>query len=1078
MSTLSRRVRQSSVLAFIFVLVLTAHFAQPTALAQTTAASVSGRVTDSSNAAVVGAEVEIRNTDTGSSQTTQTNGAGIYRFPVLQSGNYLMNVHKESFRTVSVTGITLNVQDNVSRNFVLQVGSITESITVTSDSVNVNTTDASVSTLVDQSYVKNMPLNGRSFQDLILLTPGVVTQAPMLGDETGATAGGNGQTGEFSVNGQRTESNNYTVDGVSANVGASASTTGMFSGAGLSGSVAAATALGTTQALVPVDDLQEFRVESSSYSAEFGRNPGGQFIFETKSGTSQWHGTGFEYLRNGYLDATDWFTGFDSLKQAPLRQNDFGGTFGGPIRKDKTFFFLSYEGLRLLTPQPAATEQVPDNALRAATPAPLQQVLNAYPLQSPNAQDPPAPNGFSYFFGSWSNPSAIDSGSVRLDHVISGRHRLFFRFSDTSSNSLALGVASLRSVPPSQSHLSDYTTRTYTAGATSLLTDRLSNDFRLNYTSNRAFDDFFLSAFGGSTPVDLQKMTPYGPNSFINMFFSVPPFQTQLWQGPQSETQRQWNFVDTLSVSWGRHQFKFGGDYRRLTPIAIQFNPAVLYYFNQAYPTQNSNASIATNEAIEVAPTTQGPAYPLYVNFSAFGQDEWRIAPRLTLSMGLRWEVNPAPGVTQGLKPFTIVPAAFNVNTSLAPEGTPLWKTTWFNFAPRLGAAYVLRDVAGWETVLRGGGGVFFDTGQQVGSAGFQGPGFLATNFAFNSPFPGNVPAVPIPSTPSINDCLCGYGFPPHLQLPYTLQWNASLEQSLGKSQALTVSYVGSRASRLLQSNFGYDSNGDTIGLTQNRHSSDYNSLQTQFQRRLSRGLTALGSYTWSHCIDYGSSNILVDSLRGNCNIDVRHNFTGAFSYDLPKAGHGVVGAILSNWGIDDRFMARTGFPVVLNGSFSVDPNTQKGFFGGLDLVPGQPIYVTQCTSPFNTGPSMIPCPGGKGINPKAFVAVQAPPGSFFPTRNGTAPRNFVRGFGAWQMNFAVRREFPIYEQLKLQFRAEAFNLFNHPNFGNIQNDIGNPTFGEATQTLATTLGSNSALISQYQMGGPRSMQFALKLVF
>ena len=1051
-----------------------------TALAQTEAASINGRVSDPHGLSVVGAKISVVNINTGVVLTTQSNGSGFYNVNGLPTGTYRLMVEKEGFAKVIKPDIELHVQDDLGINVALTIGAATEVVTVEAGASMVNTQDASVSTVVDQSYVKNMPLNGRSFQDLILLTPGVVTQAPMLGSEVGASAGGNGQTGEFSVNGQRTESNNYTVDGVSANVGASASTTGMFSGAGLSGSVGAATALGTTQALVPVDDLQEFRVESSSYSAEFGRNPGGQFIFETKSGTSQWHGTGFEYLRNGYLDATDWFTGFDGLKQAALRQNDFGGTFGGPIRKGKTFFFLSYEGLRLLTPQPAATEQVPDNALRAATPAPLNQVLNAYPLQSPNALDPPAPNGFSYFFGSWSNPSAIDSGSVRLDHLINDRHRVFFRFSDTSSNTVALGNALGEGVPPSQSHLSDYTTRTYTGGITSLLSNRLSNDFRLNYTSNRAFDDFFLSAFGGSTPVDLQKMTPYGPNSFINMFFAVPPFQTELWQGPQSETQRQWNFVDTLSVSWGRHQFKFGGDYRRLTPIATQFNPSVTYYFNQAYPTQNSNASIATNETASATPQTLGPGYPLYVNFSAFGQDEWRIAPRLTLSMGLRWEVNPAPGVTQGLKPFTIVPAVFGASTyNLAPQGTPLWKTTWYNFAPRLGAAYVLRATPGWETVLRGGGGVFFDTGQQVGSAGFQGPGFQEFNFAgVNSPFPGNVPALPIPSTPSINDCQCGYGFSPHLQLPYTLQWNGSLEQSLGKSQALTVSYVGSRASRLLQTNFGFDSNFDTIVFGQNRHSSDYNSLQTQFQRRLSRGLTALGSYTWSHCIDYGSSNILLDYLRGNCNVDVRHNFTGAFSYDLPKAGHGVAGAILSNWGIDDRFMARTGFPVALNGSFSVDPNTLKGFYSGLDLVPGQPIYVAQCTSPFNTGPSMIPCPGGKGINPNAFTPVQPPPGGFFPTRNGTAPRNFVRGFGAWQMNFGVRREFPIYEQLKLQFRAEAFNIFNHPNFGNIQNDIGNPTFGEATQTLATTLGSNSALTSQYQMGGPRSMQFALKLIF
>lgn len=1035
------------------------------AFAQMELAGVYGRVTDQSGAVIAGAEVEIKNVETNVSTTVKTNRDGLYTIPSLHPGHYLISVRKPGFKSVTLTELELNIQDNVVRNFALQVGSIAETVTITADDFHINTSDASVSTLVDQTYVKNMPLNGRSFQDLILLTPGVVTVNAELPSQEGASAAGNGQTGEFSVNGQRTESNNYIVDGVSANVGAAAGS-GMFAGAGASGSVAAATALGTTQALVSLDELQEFRVESSTYSAQYGRNPGGQFVFETKSGTKQWHGTAFDYLRNGYFDATDWFTGFYGLHQAALRQNDFGGTFGGPVHagRDKTFFFLSYEGLRLVTPQPAATEQVPDNALRAATPAPLNQVLNAYPLQSPNSIDDTT-NGFAFFFGSWSNPSSINSGSVRLDHIVNDKLKLFFRFNDTSSYSLARGAAFVQSSPPSQIVRNDYTIRTYTGGATSVFSSRLSNDLRLNYTSNETTNESFLSAFGGSKPVDMQKLAGYGPGSLVFVTFNPDRFRTQLNQGPESGAQKQWNFVDTFSVSRGRHQFKFGGDYRRLTPTAIQNNPVVGYDFA-------SSNSIVTNQSDANLTETLGPAYPLYVNFSAFGEDEWRIAPRLTLSMGLRWEVNPAPGVTQGLKPFTLVPAGPG-NWNLAPPGTPLWKTTWYNFAPRLGAAYVLRSTPGWETVLRGGGGVFFDTGQQIGSGGFAGPGFVESNFDGGLPFPASPAVLPIPSSPSIGDCFCGYGFSPHLQLPYTLEWNGSVEQALGKSQAFTLSYVGSYAGRLLQSNFGPDNNGDTIGIGQNGLTSDYGSLQAQFQRRLSRGLTALGSYTWSHCIDYGSSNILVGYTRGNCDTDIRHNFTGAFSYDLPKAGHGgLMGAVLSNWGIDDRFLTRTGFPVILNGSFGFLPNSFKGFFTGLDFkVPRQPLFVTQCVSPFNTGPAMIPCPGGKGINPNAFAPAPA-------NQNGTAPRNFLRGFGAWQMNLAVRREFPLHEQLKLQFRAEAFNIFNHPNFGNIETDLGNPLFGEATQTLATSLGTGSALISQYQMGGPRSMQFALKLVF
>jgi len=327
-------------------------------------------------------------------------------------------------------------------------------------------------------------------------------------------------------------------------------------------------------------------------------------------------------------------------------------------------------------------------------------------------------------------------------------------------------------------------------------------------------------------------------------------------------------------------------------------------------------------------------------------------------------------------------------------------------------------------------------------------------------------------------DCSCGFGISPHLQLPYTIQWNVSIQQALGKSQAFTLSYAGSRASRLLQTNLFFDNSGNFLGIGQNGLTGDYDSLQTQFQRRLSRGLTALGSYTWSHCIDYGSSNFLVAFQRGNCDMDIRHNFTAAFSYDLPKVGRGgVVGALLNNWGIDDRFVARTGFPVTLGGTESLLPNSSQIFFTGLDRVPGQPLYVTQCGSPFATGPAMIPCPGGRGLNPAAFMDVGFDPNTGFPLQ-GTAPRNFVRGFGAWQMNFGVRREFPLYESLKLQFRAEAFNLFNHPNFGSIETNRDLPTFGEATSTLASSLATVGALSSQYQMGGPRSMQFALRLVF
>jgi hypothetical protein len=1054
------------------------------AIAQTETATISGLITDDTGAVVPGAEVKLQSVDRASVESATTNNVGIYVFASVQPGRYQLTVHKPGFKQVDFLGLIVNVQDHIEQNFRLQVGSVSESVTVSADQNNINTTDASVSTVVDQSYIQNMPLNGRSFQDLILLTPGVVTQTPQIG-QISPTPGGNGLgvTGEFSVNGQRMESNYYTVDGVSANVGASAGGSNMFSGGGASGSLGASTALGTTQALVSVDDLQEFRVQSSSYSAEYGRNPGGQFSFETKSGANQWHGTAYDYLRNGYIDAKDWFNDYFDLPEPPIKQNDFGGTLGGPIRiphlyngRDKTFFFVSYEGLRLTAPQPASINLVPDAALRAGAPSPVNEVLNAYPV--PNGPD--LGNGMAEFIASWSNPSSLNSTSARFDHVVNDKFRLFFRFGDTTSNTTTRQTGANQGTPSLPETLA-YTLRTYTAGVGSLLSSHLSNEFRLNYTSNEVSEDTEIGAFGGSTPVDLRQLVGIGSGSCVQFgLFIVSPGQ-YLTQCKHLGAQRQWNLVETLSLSLGRHQFRFGADYRRLAPFSADATSGASYFYEAA-------SQVESNSPVYTTVSATAPGYPLYKNFSAFIQDEWKVSQRLSLSLGLRWEVNPPPGVTKGLMPYTSQGSGPDT-WSLAPQGTPLWHTTWNNFAPRLGVAYVLRNAPGRETVVRSGGGVFFDTGQQLGSVAFNAAGFDAfVHNGFGSTggptsFPGVVMVPPIVQPPAPGSYL-GINYAAHLQLPYTLQWNASIEQALGKSQALTVSYVGAHASRLLQQNLfspANNPNASSFDYITNGLTSDYDALQIQFRRRLSRGFTALVSYSWSHCLDYGSENYNIGYQRGNCDFDVRHSFSAAFSYDLPDVGrNGFLSAMVHHWGLDDHLTARTAFPVTLNGNGLFEPNGQL-YYEGLSLVPGQPVYLygANCATVLQGLGDLSPglgCPGGRAINPSAFVDVSS--------GYGDAPRNFARGFGAWQMDLAVRREFPIHESLKLQFRAEAFNIFNHPNFGSINTFCGgtpgvpgcpSPQFGQATATLASSLGVLNPL---YQMGGPRSMQFALKLVF
>ena len=1027
--------------------------------AQSPNGNINGLVSDASAAAVVGAEVVAVNDVTSVQYTTKTNREGIYVLPNLPPGPYRVQVSKIGFKTLIKPDIVLNLQDSLSINFTLLIGAFHEIVTVEGGAALVNTESASVSTVVDSSYVENMPLNGRSFQDLILLTPGTVTQSPQNSNAQ------LGQTGEFSINGQRPESNYYTVDGVSANVGVAPGTL-MLEWGGASGSIPAATALGTTQGLVSVNDLQEFRVQSSTYSAEFGRNPGGQISFDTKSGTDQWHGTAYEYLRNGAVDANDWFNDYFAIQPPALRQNDFGGTLGGYLKlpgiydgKDRTFFFLSYEGLRLIQPQAATVNYVPDLSLRAGTSAPLQQTMNAFPI--PNGPD--AGDGIAEFIGSWSNPSSLNSTSIRFDHVVKQKLHLFFRFGDTPSNTIGRVTGSFAT--PSMQKTSAFASRTYTAGANNMFTTSFSNDFRVNYSSNQVVSQTSVDSFGGSTAVDLAQLAGLTSQAAPSIVLLYDGYEVAVGQNRQTAEQRQWNIVDTLSISWKRHQLKFGADYRRLAPVATPFNPLSEYLYQ-------SEADVQTNNAF-VFSESVATAYPLYENLSGFVEDDWKAAPRLNLSFGLRWELDPAPGVTQGLKPYTTEGATPSTWT-LAPQGTPLWNTTWYNFAPRLGVAYALMDGQRYQTVVRGGVGIFYDTAQQMGSYGFLGPGFGALNIQPTAAFPIS----PQQATPAIvNPPVAPYsapviGFSRHLQLPYTAQWNLAVDQALGKSQAVSVSYVGSHATRLPQEN---EFDGPTIGnpnatsffLFENGLTSDYDALQIQFRRRFSRGLTVLGSYTWSHCIDYGSQNYLFAYERGNCDFDVRHNASAAVSYDVPDVGQNrLLRQLLGHWGIDNRLTARSAFPVTLDGLAAPDSATGQYYYGGLNLVPGEPIYISgsACAAVYANG---LACPGGWAINPNAFMPPASGPGD--------APRNFARGFGAWQLDMAIRREFPLYERLHLQFRAEAFNLFNHPSFGNINANFGQSTFGQATATLANSLGILSPI---YQMGGPRSLQFALKLTF
>jgi hypothetical protein len=1030
---------------------------ETSARADSSSANLSVLVTDSSGAVVPGAHLMLRNSATSQEQQSESGRSGAATFPFLKPGRYQLTVSKEAFADVVIDNITLNVGDDRHLQLVLKVGAAAQTVIVDGSGLTINTTDASVSTVIDRKFVENIPLNGRSFQDLISMIPGVVTQSPQ--NTTAVVAG----YGDFSVNGQRTETNNYTVDGISGNISA-----GYANGSAqpaTSGSIAASTTLGTTQSLVSVDALQEFRVQSSSYSAEYGRTPGGQFSFATRSGTKDFHGTVFDYLRNNFFDANDWFNDHYGKPITALRQNDFGGTLGGPVAiprlyrgKDRTFFFVSYEGLRLTQPQAASIQYVPSLSLRQAAPQPLQSILNAFPLPSQGGVD--YGNGLAQFIEPDSLPSTINSTSVRIDQVLTQRNAMFFRFSDTPSSST---TRTLSNVFRNQNG-----TQTYTLGLTSQFNNQLSNEFRLGYARSDSASHRSVDNFGGAVPIDLPNALGLGsyPDGAAAVVLAIGSGSSQLTAGNPTNLGRQWNLTDSVSFNIGKHRIKAGVDYLYIkTPLVPSQNPYAQYIYLSA-------SQVTSNSALIANVSKYLNSTPLLYETSLYAQDEWRVSSRISLSLGLRWELDPPPHDQHGNDPYTLQGSIGNPSTlSLAPRGTPLWKTTWYNFAPRLGVAWTAHQTLGWETVFRTGGGVFFDTDNQAGVYGFSALGFYAVDTTFNASAPVSAAQLDFsaaPTAPYTSTII--YAFPSHLQLPYTLQWNTSVEQSLGKRQALTISYVGSNGRRLIQmrqlSLTPLNPNLGTVEYFQNGVSSNYQALQTQFQRTVSHGVHALAAYTWSHSLDFGSNYSTIQLTRGNSDFDVRNNFTGGLSWDLPtvRTNTRVAGWLLNSWGLDGRFNARGGFPVSLQGLRLTDPVSGQIYYGNPTLIPGRPLYLYGNQYPggraINGGPS--------AINP-AFILPTSTADS------GNAPRNMVRAFGASQVNMAVRRDIPIHDALTFQFRAESFNLLNHPNFGYVDPTLTDATFGQTMKMLNQSLGTVSSL---YQQGGARSLQFALKLMF
>ncbi len=996
-------------------------------------AQVSGLVRDSSEAVMPDVQISIVNQDTGLRRATKTNAAGLYAVASIKPGTYKVTARRPGFQSVTRMDIKLDVAQSARVDFVMPIAVLGEAVTVSDGSAVLAHVDATVSTVINRQFVENLPMNGRSLQSLIALTPGVVMTKATFGEQ-----------GQFSVNGQRANANYFTLDGVSANIGVSAGLTLVQSS---SGSLPGLGATGGTNTLVSVEALEEFRVQTSSYPAEFGRMPGAQVTMLTRSGTNRLHGALFDYFRNDVLDANDWFANAEQLPKPALRQNDFGGVFGGPIRKDRTFFFASYEGLRLRQPQVQATD-VPTMDSRERAGRSTRKFLDAFPI--PNRPD--GRLGFGQFVASYTDSSELNASSLRIDHLVGTRVSLFGRYNHAPSNTIAR-LLSLNNPTTTVAN-----TDTLTLGATWTIGPRLTNELRFNhsYTTGESFSR--LDDFGGARPLTSAEFFPSTVDA-ANAFggYTLTGGINSGWYLGKNvaNSQRQWNVVNHFSLVQGAHQWKFGVDARTL---ATRNNPRAYDQFFTFVGTagavfgQTAQTAIGAQEDITV-----------YVrNWSFFGQDTWKLSPRLTLSYGLRWEVNPAP---TGSKPlYTYLTPADKRDIEPAPVGTPLYRTDWRGIAPRVGAVWLVDPAAGHETTVRAGWGMFHDLGAGIiGQAAAGYPYFRQRIYLQGTSFPLPEEIAKPPEFSLAPPIAAIYGAGRSLRLPVTYQWNVTVERALGRSRVASAGYVGAAGRKLLRQEYWVNPNDNITYayLLRNRAFSDFHSLQAQLQQRLARGVQALVSYTWGKSLDTNSndsaSNLIALQIdpqrdRGPSDFDIRHTLSAAWSWELP--------GLLRGFGLDGVVSMRTATPVDVTfyrdlgfGIYNFRP----------DLVQGEPLVIPDAN-----------VPGGRRFNYDAFEIPQE-----FPGRQGKLGRNVLRGFGMAQTNLTVRREFRVWDSLRLQVRVEMFNALNQPSFADPSGSLFSGQFGYSTRMLGRSLGRggvNGGLNPLYQIGGPRSIQLALRL--
>ncbi len=1085
-----------------------------------TLGEITGVVTDPSGAVVVGANVTVNNPQINLTRTATTNEAGNYNFPALLPGSYDVRVEMQGFQSGIRTGVVLQVQQVARLDFRLQVGAVSETIEVSGGAPLLVTESATLGTVIENQRIIELPLNGRNFIQLIALSPNVNANFASGGAAT-SRQGGDRSTQQISVAGMRREFNNYTLDGIS-------NTDVNFN---------------TYTFLPSIDVLQEFKVQTGVYSAEFGR-AAAQVNVSTKGGTNGYHGALFEFLRNSALDARPF--GFTSQvpQSAPFRWNQFGFAVGGPVRipklfdgRDRLFFMSNFEGFRERR-QLQTVYSTPPAAMRAGdfSQAPAGTILRdpanrdagGVKLPFPNNQIPGArlhriAKGLLEFYpepniagtGLTNNHLALrnnvndkDQFTQRIDFVESSASNWFGRFSWQDELQVNPGLklnGTKLDVTAKQAMLSN----------ARVLSPNWVNEFRFGYSG---FNNLLGTelAFIRDPIAELKiPVFPVEPNAWGTPGISVQGFSGfgDDVNGPFDINNHTFQWIDNLSWTHGKHSLKFGVEVRRdrFNQIGNQNARSVLQFQNQASGYGFSDYMLGylfnVQDAAGLAITQYRATTQAY-----YVDNTWKMRPNLTIHMGLRYEYTP-PWASKGdsltniffpdgfdnfLGPGPDVPhpvyvrigqgdfyqntlARFDPAIHVARDGrlgNRLIQHDRNDWAPRLGIAW--SPTPNWT--VRAGGGAFFvqDSGNPRFDMGRNLTGRLTStantetnDLTLDQPFKltNNVCNVPSPPFACITTPQ-GLANDFYRRTPYIIQYELNLQRQLDANTVFEIGYLGSQGhklERLTSKNLPQPSPTGSVNSRQpvpefgniqvltGQVDSNYHSLGSKLTRRLSGGLTFLMGYTYAKSID-NSSGIRVlgtDALkpqdprclsceRGLSIFDTRHRFVTSALYELPGRRDGVAGALLGGWQLGTIFTVSTGFPLAVSAG---QDRTRTGHgYDRVNVAPGQSIALdsgARSTSRwFNTA-----------------AAELQPLGTF-----GNMGRNVVIGPGIFSVDFSTMKNFHFAEGRYVQFRFEAFNFLNHPNFGDPNTNFSNNGFGTITSTRSG--------ISM------RQLQFALKLIF